>query len=166
MNNHDLNDHDTQVSPDLQGGDTDSTTRPVDSERLAPNTASTDAAESHPANRAEGVPGLARHRDPSQTSTTIPPKTAGGKSADPRGRGVVWVRPTDLLAQASSRLVGRGIDFQAELARRTRRAPVRAVTAGGRAVGVQVRRLPPVSAFGRGHAPVGAVRSGIGFTVR
>src|SRR5690606_26943736 len=37
-----------------------------------------------------------------------------------RVRGVEWVRPTDLLARQSAAVAGRGIDFEVELARRTR----------------------------------------------
>ena len=37
-----------------------------------------------------------------------------------RARGVEWVRPTDLIARHSASLSGRGIDFEAELARRAR----------------------------------------------
>ena len=35
-----------------------------------------------------------------------------------RGRGVEWVRPTDLIARHSAHAAGRGLDFQGELARR------------------------------------------------
>lgn len=63
-----------------------------------------------------------------------------------RARGVEWVRPTDLIARHGAALAGRGIDFEVELARRTR-APV---TTGARHLGERARRLPPLSAFGRG----------------
>ena len=36
------------------------------------------------------------------------------------GRGVEWMRPTDLLARHSAQAAGRGLNFQAEMARRTR----------------------------------------------
>lgn len=62
-----------------------------------------------------------------------------------RARGVEWVRPTDLLARHGAALAGRGIDFEVELARRTRTA----TNAGVRGVGERARRLPPLSAFGR-----------------
>lgn len=64
---------------------------------------------------------FAMHRDPSLTA---------GKSGPQVGRGIEWVRPSDLIAASSARAAGRGIDFQAELARQARRAPVHAVRAG------------------------------------
>ncbi len=74
-------------------------------------------------------------------------------------RGVEWVRPTDLLARHGAALAGRGIDFEVELARRTR-API---TAGTRLLGERARRLPPVSEFGRGSRSHSWVtRPGIG----
>lgn len=74
-----------------------------------------------------------------------------------RGRGVEWVRPTDLIARHSAHAAGRGLDFQAELARRTR-TPIGA----GARLGDRARRLPPISAFGRSTAPSSQVsRSGV-----
>lgn len=76
-----------------------------------------------------------------------------------RTRGVEWVRPTDLIARHGATLSGRGIDFEAELARRAR-APLanRIHDLTDRA-----RRLPPLSAFGRSAtSPEGPVRSGVG----
>ncbi|WP_245193331.1 hypothetical protein [Kocuria sp. JC486] len=58
-----------------------------------------------------------------------------------RGRGVEWVRPTDLIARHSAHAAGRGLDFQAELARRTRTP-----------LGAGVRRLG-------GTVPGGCLRS-------
>ncbi|GAB3535983.1 hypothetical protein GCM10027403_15130 [Arthrobacter tecti] len=62
-----------------------------------------------------------------------------------RARGVEWVRPTDLLARHGAALAGRGIDFEVELARRTRTA----TNTGVRGFGDRARRLPPLSVFGR-----------------
>lgn len=62
-----------------------------------------------------------------------------------RARGVDWVRPTDLVARHGAALAGRGIDFEVELARRTRTP----ISAGVRGLGERARRLPPLSAFGR-----------------
>ncbi|MGO1183960.1 MAG: hypothetical protein ACTMHS_13025 [Micrococcaceae bacterium] len=76
-----------------------------------------------------------------------------------RVRGVEWVRPTDLMARHSALLAGRGIDFQAELARHARR------TAAARLhrVGDRVRQLPPLSAFGRSQTTQsGPRRPGVG----
>ena len=76
------------------------------------------------------------------------------------GRGVDWVRPTDLMARSGSRVAGAGIDFQADMARRSRHA----ATASARAVAERVRRLPPVSAFGRGHTDRSMSRDAVGMT--
>ena len=59
---------------------------------------------------------FAVHRDPSLTTT------AGDRSSRV-GRGIAWVRPTDLIASSTARIAGRGINFQTELAHRARRAP-------------------------------------------
>lgn len=76
-----------------------------------------------------------------------------------RARGVEWVRPTDLIARHAATLSGRGIDFEAELARRAR-API---TNRVHDLADRARRLPPLSAFGRsGTSPTGPVRSGVG----
>ena len=76
-----------------------------------------------------------------------------------RGRGVEWVRPTDLMARHSANVAGRGLDFQAELARRTR-TPLRI---GMKAARDRARRLPPITAFGRRTVTTSApVRPGIG----
>ena len=75
-----------------------------------------------------------------------------------RGRGVEWVRPTEVIARHSAHAAGRGLDFQAELARRTRTP----IGAGVRRLGDRARRLPPISAFGRTTAPASQVsRSGV-----
>lgn len=75
-----------------------------------------------------------------------------------RGRGVEWVRPTDLMVLHSAHAAGRGLDFQAELARRTRTT----IGAGVRRLGDRARRLPPISAFERSTAPASQMsRSGV-----
>ncbi len=75
-----------------------------------------------------------------------------------RGRGVEWVRPTDLIARHSAHAAGRDLDFQAELARRTRTP----IGAGVRRLGDRARRLPPISAFGRSSTPASQMtRSGV-----
>ncbi|AYG04600.1 hypothetical protein [Gryllotalpicola protaetiae] len=111
---------------------------------------------------------LARHGDPSATNT----KTAGAAEAKRRRPGVEWVRPSDLLASRMGRVAGQGIDFQAELVRRARRAPGQAYRGtrrvarkGAQVASERARRLPPVTAFGSGgvgerHSWVS--RSGIG----
>lgn len=64
---------------------------------------------------------FAMHRDPYLNT---------GTSGRRLGRGIEWVRPSDLIASSGARIAGRGIDFQAELVRHTRRAPGQAVRAG------------------------------------
>lgn len=124
---------------------------------------------------------LARHRDPSAHRQRAGTRPAG---ADRAGRGVTWVRPSDLMTQAGGRIAGAGISFEAELARRARRAPVTAVAASGRALRARqagrehvgrrlpsgrvardrVSRLPELSEFGQSRRrPYSWVtRSGIG----
>lgn len=58
---------------------------------------------------------FAVHRDPSLTTSTGPGSRVG--------RGIAWVRPTDLIASSTARIAGRGINFQTELAHRARHAP-------------------------------------------
>lgn len=87
-----------------------------------------------------------------------------------RARGVEWLRPTDLLARQSATVAGRGIDFEVELARRTRQLTGHVTRASGRGLGKaaqtiseRARRLPDVSEFGRGSRHQSWVsRSGIG----
>lgn len=110
----------------------------------------------------EEVSELARHGDPSQKAAD---QKATGEAARKAKHGVTWVRPSELMSHATARVAGRGIDFHAELTRRTRRAPVQAVAASHRAISEHARRLPPVTAFGRhGQSPTGATRSGIGLS--
>lgn len=59
---------------------------------------------------------FAVHRDPSLPA-------AGTDRASRVGRGIAWVRPTDLIASSTARLAGRGITLQSELSRRTRTVP-------------------------------------------
>lgn len=75
-----------------------------------------------------------------------------------RAWGVEWVRPTDLIARQGAALAGRGIDFEIELARRTR-API---SAGARHLSDRARGLPPLSAFGRNATQAGRSRPGVG----
>jgi hypothetical protein len=61
------------------------------------------------------------------------------------GGDVTWVRASDLLSSGTGRMAGRGIDFEAELARRMRRTP--ATTR--RAIRDRASKLPPLSEFGQ-----------------
>lgn len=91
-----------------------------------------------------------RHNDPA-----LDPALSARQRA---GRGVDWVRPTDLMARSGSRVAGAGIDFQADVARRSRHA----AATSARAVAARARRLPPVSAFGRGHTTEPMTRDSVG----
>ncbi|QDZ14195.1 hypothetical protein [Humibacter ginsenosidimutans] len=72
-----------------------------------------------------------------------------------------WVRPSELVARHTAFLAGRGIDLHTELHRRT----LTATTTGVRKVGSAMRRLPPLSAFGRSRpAPSGPTRSSAGLS--
>lgn len=76
-----------------------------------------------------------------------------------RGRGVEWVRTSDLLTRATGTVAGVGIRFNAEAADRARRG----VATGVRAVSARARQLPPLSAFGHRHTTENAAaRSGVG----
>lgn len=79
-----------------------------------------------------------------------------------RSWGVEWVRPTDLIARQSARLAGRGLDLHTELARRTRTAAREGTRQVAGRLAERARRLPPVSAFGRGGTRPGPERSGVG----
>ena len=109
-----------------------------------------------PADEALSVP--REHRYPAVEASATPEAVRAAQvartekqhaAATVRGRGVEWVRPTDLMARHSASAAGRGLDFQAELARRTRTP----IGAGVRRLGDRARRLPPISAFGRSTAP-------------
>ncbi|MFV4914647.1 hypothetical protein PFZ49_14215 [Microbacterium lacticum] len=88
---------------------------------------------------------FAVHRDPSLNS---------GSPGSRVGRGIEWVRPSDLIAASSARFAGRGIDLHTELARQVRRAPGRTIRAGRASLrgardraGSRVREVPEVSEF-------------------
>ena len=84
-----------------------------------------------------------------------------GAGIDPafyRGRGVEWVRPTDLMVRGGSRVAGAGINFQAELRLRT----YKATATIARGIAERARHLPPLSAFGHGSSRRGAERGAIG----
>ena len=116
-----------------------------------------------PADEALSVP-----RDRPETEAATTPEavraaqvaqTGKQQTAAVRGRGVEWVRPTDLMVRHSAHAAGRGLDFQAELARRTR-TPLRI---GMHAARDRARRLPPITAFGRRTVTTSApTRPGVG----
>lgn len=76
------------------------------------------------------------------------------------GRGVEWVRPTDLLARRGATVAGRGIHFQTALSQKTRHG----ISVGARRVGDRAGRLAPLSAFGRGRSQVVPGRSAVGMS--
>ncbi|WP_159599075.1 hypothetical protein [Agromyces humi] len=83
-------------------------------------------------------------------------------SLDPSGPqqrpGIVWVRASDLLSSGTGRIAGRGLDLEADLARRLRRAP--ATTR--RAIRERAAKLPPLSEFGRSPQHLQFARPGMG----
>lgn len=86
-------------------------------------------------------------------------RAAKARLAHVRGRGVDWVRPTDLFAQSGGVLSRRGIDLTTAGGRRLR-APIEKST---RWVRDRARQLPPLSAFGhRSNTDQGQLRSGVG----
>ena len=96
----------------------------------------------------------------STTATTTPILDPAWNPERRVGRGVAWVRPTDLVARSGSRVAGAGIAFQADMARRSRQA----VATSTRALAERARRLPPVAAFGRGHTDHPMSRDAVGMT--
>lgn len=93
---------------------------------------------------ADEVSELARHGDPSRAKTS----TAAMSEEEKLRRAVVWVRPTELIPTTTGRVVGHGIDFQAELARRNRALPAQAAAATRHGIREHTRRLAPLPAFG------------------
>lgn len=93
---------------------------------------------------ADEVSDLARHGDPSKHDFA-PEVTA---ETERLRRGIVWMRPTELIPQTTARIAGRGIDFQAELARRARSLPVQTAAVTRRAIRDRSSALPPLSSFG------------------
>lgn len=74
------------------------------------------------------VEALAVHRDPSVRARSV------ASEPDRSRPSVSWVRPTELPTLVGGAWVRRGIDLQAELVRRARRAPVNATRHAGRRI--------------------------------
>lgn len=113
------------------------------------------------ANQAEGrlVPEAIQAADIDHRATDAKALAEGGMAA--RARGVDWVRPTDLLARGSGHAARTAIDFHAHLAEQARTG----IRAGASRLGERARRLPPVTAFGRGTAGrPGAERDAVGMS--
>lgn len=77
--------------------------------------------------------------------TSDPSHTLGAHRDTADRPGIIWVRASDLLSTSTGRLAGRGLDFEADLARRLRRAPATA----SNVIRERADRLPPLSEFGR-----------------
>ena len=78
---------------------------------------------------------LAVHGDPSVPKGQNMPEPERGRP------GLVWVRPTELSTMLGARSLRRGIDVEAELARRARRLPGAAVRhASGRITRTSIAR--------------------------
>jgi hypothetical protein len=107
---------------------------------------------------------LGIHGDPSLSPSLsrLPGASLTGPTTA-TGRRIAWVRPTELHGYAD-RLIGRGIDLQAELTRRARRVPQTASRAATRATtrsaGQSVRRPAP-DAIRRGPSTSALTHEGI-----
>ena len=133
----------------------DDTTNPADQYRqyAAPEQAQPARDTSNPSENAEAL------GTPDAVKEAASRKAAKEKLAQVRGRGVDWVRPTDLFARSGGALSRRGIDLTAAGSRKVR-APIEK---GARWVGERARHLPPLSTFGRhSGSDQGQVRSGVG----
>ena len=86
----------------------------------------------------DAVSTLAVHRDPSV------PEVATEAEARTQ-RGIAWVRPSELPTLVGGKWANRGIDLQAELVRRSRRAPVTAAKAGRRISRTAIARPEPAT---------------------
>lgn len=118
-------------------------------EQLAPDIDGADAGAPGLGEGAEGVPEAVKAR------TT---QVAGRPVGRQVGRGVEWVRATDLIARRGATVAGRGIHFQTALSQKTRHG----ISVGARHVGDRAARLAPLSAFGRGRAQSVPGRSAVG----
>ncbi len=110
---------------------------------LDPASRTTEVAEAE-------VSALAVHRDPSQS-----PTANRGQEQAKAQKTIAWVRPSELVTTLGSERLRRGIDLEAELARRARRTPAQAAW--------KVRRRITRNAIGRPEASTPTVTEhGIG----
>lgn len=91
-------------------------------------------------------------------STIGTERLAGESNGSDQRPGIVWVRASDLLSSSTGRVAGRGLDLEADLARRLRRAPA----STRRAIRERAAKLPPLSEFGRSPSPTKFARPGLG----
>ena len=108
-------------------------------EQLAPDIDGPDVGSPVLGEGAEGVPEAVKAR-----TAQVAGRPVGGQV----GRGVEWVRPTDLMARRGATVAGRGIHFQTALSQKTRHG----ITVGARRIGDRAGRLAPLSAFGRAQS--------------
>jgi hypothetical protein len=120
-------------------------------EQLASDIDGADAGAPGLGEGAEGVPEAVKARTAQVASRPV------GRQV---GRGVEWVRPTDLLARRGATVAGRGIHFQTALSQKTHHG----ISVGARHVGYRAARLAPLSAFGRGRAQSVPGRSAVGMS--
>ena len=81
-------------------------------------------AKPEPPDGAHEVAALAVHRDPSLTAgQATSPEADGSQRAS-----IIWVRPTDLLTSVGAARLRQAADAQADAVRRSRRAPLIAVS--------------------------------------
>lgn len=120
-------------------------------EQLAPDIDGPDAGSPELDEGAKGVPDAVRARTARTTSRPV------GRQV---GRGVEWVRPTDLMARRGATVAGRGIHFQTALSQKTRHG----ISVGARRIGDRAGRLAPLSAFGHGRGQSVSGRSAVGMS--
>jgi len=120
-------------------------------EQLAPDVDGPDAGSPGLGEGVDGVPEAVKARTA---------QVAGRPVGRQVGRGVEWVRPTDLMARRGATVAGLGIHFQTALSQKTRHG----ITVGTRRVGDRAARLAPLSAFGRGRAQSVPGRSAVGMS--
>lgn len=108
-----------------------------------------------------GAPGLGEGADEVPDAVKARTTQVAGRPVGRQvGRGVEWVRPTDLLARRGARVAGRGIHFQTALSQKTRHG----IAVGSRRVGDRATRLAPLSAFGHGRGQSVPGRSAVGMS--
>ncbi|MGP5054431.1 hypothetical protein ACTXJ3_04870 [Brachybacterium paraconglomeratum] len=118
-----------------------------------------EAAHAEQAAEARLVPEAIQAADTDHRAVDAEALVGDGMKA--RARGVDWVRPSDLLVRGSGHAARAAIDFHAHLAEEARTG----LRAGAARLGERARRLPPVTAFGRGQAErSGAERDAVGMS--
>lgn len=100
----------------------------------------TTGATSEPLTGAQEVAALAIHKDPSlPAGQNVSPEADGSERAS-----IAWVRPTDLLTSVGAARIRQAADAQADVVRRSRRAPLTAATRlRGRASHSSIARSEP-----------------------